>query len=128
MSAKTIELLEQLKSLTILETSELVKQIETTFGVDASPRPILPTIYINKDETEPPEPVKTEFDVILEEVPADKKIAILKAVRNITFLGLKEAKDLVESAPVVVKEAIALADAQEIKQNLESVGAKVSLK
>ncbi|HAZ48717.1 MAG TPA: 50S ribosomal protein L7/L12 [Cyanobacteria bacterium UBA11369] len=128
MSAKTIELLEQLKSLTILETSELVKQIETTFGVDASPRPILPTIYINKDETEPPEPVKTEFDVILEEVPADKKIAILKAVRNITFLGLKEAKDLVESAPVVVKEAIALDLAQEIKQHLESVGAKVSLK
>ena len=128
MSAKTIEILEQLKSLTILETSELVKQIETTFGVDASPRPILPTIYINKDETEPPEPVKTEFDVILEEVPADKKIAILKAVRNITFLGLKEAKDLVESAPVVVKEAIALDLAQEIKQHLESVGAKVSLK
>ena len=128
MSAKTIELLEQLKSLTILETSELVKQIETTFGVDASPLPILPTIYINKDETEPPEPVKTEFDVILEEVPADKKIAILKAVRNITFLGLKEAKDLVESAPVVVKEAIALDLAQEIKQHLESVGAKVSLK
>lgn len=128
MSAKTIEIIEQLKSLTIFETSELVKQIETTFGVDASPPPILPTIYINKDETEPPEPVKTEFDVILEEVPADKKIAILKAVRNITFLGLKEAKDLVESAPVVVKEAIALADAQEIKQNLESVGAKVSIK
>ena len=128
MSAKTIAILEQLKSLTILETSELVKQIETTFGVDASPSPILPTIYINKDETEPPEPVKTEFDVILEEVAADKKIATLKVVRILTGLGLKEAKDFVESAPQVVKEAIALPEAQEIKQQLESVGAKVSLK
>ena len=128
MSAKTIAILEQLKSLTILETSELVKQIETTFGVDASPLTILPNFYINKDETQLPEPVKTEFDVILEEVAADKKIATLKVVRILTGLGLKEAKDFVESTPQVVKEAIALADAQEIKQHLESVGAKVSLK
>ena len=126
MSAKTIEILEQIKSLTMLETSELVKQIETTFNVDASPAPIIPIVNLEKEE--PPEPAKTEFDVILEEVPADKKIATLKVVRTLTGLGLKEAKDFVESTPQVVKEAIALPDAEDIKQQLESVGAKVSIR
>ena len=126
MSAKTIEILEQIKSLTMLETSELVKQIETTFNVDASPAPIIPIVNLEKEE--PPEPAKTEFDVILEEVPADKKIGTLKVVRTLTGLGLKEAKDFVESTPQVVKEAIALPDAEDIKQQLESVGAKVSIR
>jgi large subunit ribosomal protein L7/L12 len=126
MSAKTIEILEQIKSLTLLETSELVKQIETTFNVDASPTPIIPIVHLEKEE--PPEPAKTEFDVILEEVPADKKIATLKVVRTLTGLGLKEAKDFVESTPQVVKGAIALPDAEDIKQQLESVGAKVSIR
>ena len=110
----------------MLETAQLVKQIEATFGVDASPRQVI--IKPEKDEPKPPEPAKTEFDVILEEVPADKKIATLKVVRTLTGLGLKEAKDFVESAPQVVKGAIALPEALEIKQHLESVGAKVSLK
>ena len=126
MSAKTIEILEQIKSLTMLETSELVKQIETTFNVDASPASIIPIVNLEKEE--PPESVKTEFDVILEEVPADKKIVTLKVVRTLTGLGLKEAKDFVDSAPQVVKEAIALPDAEDIKQQLESVGAKVSIR
>ncbi|MFB2977355.1 50S ribosomal protein L7/L12 [Microseira sp. BLCC-F43] len=123
MSDKNFAIIEQIKSLTLLETSQLVKQIEATFGVDAS-RIIKP----EKDEPKPPEIEKTEFDVILSEVPADKKIATLKVVRTLTGLGLKEAKDFVESAPQVVKGAIALPDAQEIKQQLESVGGKVSLK
>lgn len=126
MSTKTLEILNQLKSLTMLETSELVKQIETTFNVDASPAPIIPILNLEKEE--PPEPPKTEFDVILEEVPADKKIATLKVVRTLTGLGLKEAKDFVESTPQVVKGAIALPDAEDIKQQLESVGAKVSIR
>lgn len=128
MSVKTIEILEQLKSLTFGETAELVKQIEATFGVDASREPIAVIKIDKKDEREGDEPEKTEFDVILEEVSADKKIAVLKVVRTITGLGLKEAKDFVESAPQVLKFAIALSDAQDIKQQLESVGAKVSVR
>jgi large subunit ribosomal protein L7/L12 len=80
-----------------------------------------------KDSSDKPEPVKTEFDVVLEEVPADKKIAILKVVRTLTGLALKEAKDFVESTPKVVREAIAIEGAEDIKQQLEAVGAKVSL-
>ncbi len=127
MSIKTVEIIDQLKSLTRVETAELVKQIEVTFGVDASPRPVIQQ-RIHQTEIYVPEPEKTEFDVVLEEVPADKKIAILKVVRTITGLALKEAKDFVESAPKVVKEAIALEAAEDIKQQLEAVGAKVSLK
>lgn len=128
MSVKTIEILEHLKSLTRSETSELVKQIEVTFGVDASPKSWVSVQRMDeKDSSDKPEPVKTEFDVVLEEVPADKKIAILKVVRTVTGLALKEAKDFVESAPKVVKEAIAIEAAEDIKQQLEAVGAKVSL-
>ncbi|MGF1677021.1 MAG: 50S ribosomal protein L7/L12, partial [Rivularia sp. (in: cyanobacteria)] len=75
-----------------------------------------------------PEEEKTEFDVVLEDVPADKKIAILKVVRGITGLGLKEAKDLVESAPKPVKEAVAKDAAEDAKKQLEEAGAKVSIK
>jgi large subunit ribosomal protein L7/L12 len=128
MSVKTMEILEQLKSLTILETVELVKQIEETFGVDASTTRLISEIPIQPNLWVGDEPLPTEFDVVLEEVPADKKIAILKVVRTLTGLALKEAKDFVESAPKVVKEAIALAAAEDIKQQLELAGAKVSLK
>ncbi|HEY9635835.1 MAG TPA: 50S ribosomal protein L7/L12 [Coleofasciculaceae cyanobacterium] len=128
MSVKTVEILEQLKSLTMLEASELVKQIEVTFGVDASHKLVIQDSSIQRDDSTPPEPSKTEFDVVLEEVPADKKIAILKVVRTLTGLALKEAKDFVESAPKVVKDAIALEAAEDIKQQLELVGAIVSLK
>jgi large subunit ribosomal protein L7/L12 len=128
MSVKTLEILEQLKSLTLLETSELVNQIEVTFGVDASPKSWVSVQPIDgKDLSDKPEPVKTDFDVVLEEVTADKKIAILKVVRTLTGLALKEAKDFVESTPKVVREAIALEAAEDIKQQLEAVGAKVSL-
>ncbi|MBE9127513.1 MULTISPECIES: 50S ribosomal protein L7/L12 [unclassified Coleofasciculus] len=127
MSVKTIEILEKLKSLTLIETSELVKQVEVTFGVNASPQKFI-GVEINQDNLPPPPPPKpTEFNVILEEVPTDKKIAILKVVRTLTGLGLKEAKDFVESAPRTVQEAIAPEAAEEIKQQLELAGAKVSL-
>ncbi|MFB2935637.1 50S ribosomal protein L7/L12 [Aerosakkonemataceae cyanobacterium BLCC-F154] len=128
MSTKTGEILEQLKSLSLLETAELVKQIEVTFDVDASVKKIIPITPIIDDSInqEPPE-FKT-FDVVLEEVPANKKIAILKVVRELTGVGLKEAKDLVESVPQVLKSAIDLDIAEDIKHQLEAVGAKVSLK
>ncbi|NJO43832.1 MAG: 50S ribosomal protein L7/L12 [Cyanobacteria bacterium CRU_2_1] len=135
MSAKTDEILEQLKSLSLLEAAELVKQIEEAFGVDASAAPVgMPMMampgMVAPGAAAPVEEVeeKTEFDVVLEEVPADKKIAILKAVRELTGLGLKEAKDLVESVPKPVKEGIAKEAAEEAKKALEGAGGKVSVK
>lgn len=133
MSAKTDEILEQLKSLSLLEASELVKQIEEAFGVDASapagggvmmPMPQQGGGAAAEEEAEE----QTEFDVVLEEVPSDKKIAILKVVRGITGLGLKEAKALVEDTPKPLKEATTKEDAEEIKGKLEEAGAKVTVK
>lgn len=129
MSTATDEILEKLKSLTLLEASELVKQIEEAFGVSAAaPVGGMMMMGAGPAATAEPEEVQTEFSVILEEVPADKKIAILKEVRAITGLGLKEAKDLVEAAPKAVKEAIAKEAAEELKKQLEAVGAKISIK
>ena len=134
MSAKTDEILEQLKSLTLLEASELVTQIEEAFGVDASASAgggmmMMPGMMPGAPAAAAePEEEKTEFDVVLEEYPADKKIAILKVVRALTGLGLKEAKELVESAPKAVKEAVAKDAAEDAKKQLEDAGAKVSVK
>jgi large subunit ribosomal protein L7/L12 len=137
MSAKTDEILEQLKSLSLLEASELVKQIEEAFGVDASAPAgggmmmMAPGMGAPGGAAAAPaeeEEEKTEFDVVLEEVPADKKIAILKAVRELTGLGLKEAKELVESVPKAIKEGIAKEVAEEAKKAIEDAGGKVSVK
>ena len=129
MSAATDEILEKLKSLTLLEASELVKQIEEAFGVSAA-APVGGAVMAAPGAAPAAEVVeeKTEFDVILEEFPADKKIAILKVVREITGLGLKEAKDLVEAAPKPVKEGAPKEEAENIKKKLEEAGAKVSVK
>ncbi|MEA5534454.1 50S ribosomal protein L7/L12 [Crocosphaera sp. XPORK-15E] len=132
MSAATDEILEKLKSLSLLEASELVKQIEEAFGVSAAAPAggmmMMAGAAAPGAAAAEPEEEKTEFDVILEEVPADKKIAILKVVRTITGLGLKEAKDLVESAPKPVKEATGKDDAEAVKKQLEEAGAKASVK
>lgn len=127
MSVKTLEILEQIKSLTPSETSELVKQIEEIFNVDTSPSFICGTLIDQGDANKDEPPVQTEFDVVLDVVPADQKIAILKVIRTLTGLALKEAKEFVESAPKVVKSSIALAIAEDIKQQLEAAGAIVSL-
>ena len=128
MSTATEEILGKLKSLTLLEASELVKQIEEAFGVSAAaPVGVMIGGGGGAPAVDEPEP-QTEFTVMLEEFPADKKIAILKEVRAITGLGLKEAKDLVEAAPKAIKEAIAKEAAEELKKQLEAVGAKVSIK
>ncbi|MGK7914211.1 MAG: 50S ribosomal protein L7/L12 [Prochloraceae cyanobacterium] len=126
------EILEKLKSLTLIEASELVKKIEEEFGVSAAAAPaampmMMPGVGVPGAAAEPEEE-KTEFDVVLEEVPADKKIAILKVVRQITGLGLKEAKGVVESAPKAIKEAIAKDEAEKFQKDLEAAGAKVSVK
>lgn len=125
MSLKTIEILEQIKALTVNETSALVKQIEATFNVDSSTPKLITIDQSDLDENQPQ--IQTEFDVLLVSVPADKKIALLKVIRTITGLGLKEAKDFVDSLPQVVQTQLNQEAAQTLKQELEAVGAVVTL-
>ncbi|MDX2098205.1 MAG: 50S ribosomal protein L7/L12 [Leptolyngbyaceae cyanobacterium bins.59] len=124
------EIVEKLKTLTLLEAAELVKEIEETFGVSAAAPVGGMMMAMPGAAAAPAEEVEeqTEFSVILDEVPADKKIAILKVVRSLTGLGLKEAKDLVESTPKPVKEGVSKDDANNVKKELEEAGAKVSVK
>jgi len=126
MSEKIDQIVEDLKTLTLLEASELVTKIEDTFGVDASAAAGGPVVMAAAAAAEEVEE-KTEFNVMLDEVPADKKIAILKVVRTLTGLGLKEAKELVESAPKQVQEGLTKENAEDVKKQLESAGAKISL-
>ena len=127
MSEKINQIVEELKTLTLLEASELVAQIEETFGVDASAAAGGGMVMAAAAPAEEVEE-KTEFDLMLDEVPADKKIAVLKVVRSITGLGLKEAKELVESAPKVVQEGIAKDAAEEAQKQITDAGGKASLK
>jgi large subunit ribosomal protein L7/L12 len=127
MSEKINQIVEDLKTLTLLEASELVTAIEETFGVDASAAAGGAVVMAAAGPAEEVEE-KTEFDISLDEVPADKKIAVLKIVRGITGLGLKEAKELVESAPKVIQEGIAKDAAEDAKKQIEGAGGKVSLK
>ena len=128
MTTKVEDIIEQLKTLTLLEAADLVKQIETTFNVSASAS--VGAISIASPASGAAQEVeeKTEFDLILEEVPADKKIAVLKVVRTLTGLGLKEAKDLVESTTKNIKEGASKDDVEAAKKQLEEAGAKVKIK
>ena len=126
MSEKIDQIVEELKTLTLLEASELVTKIEDTFGVDASAAAggvVMAAAPAAAEEVEE----KTEFNVMLDEVPADKKIAVLKVVRGLTGLGLKEAKEVVESAPKQVQEGVAKDAAEDAKKQIEDAGGKVSL-
>ena len=126
MSDKIDQIVEDLKTLTLLEASELVSKIEETFGVDASAAAGGTMVMAAAAAAEEVEE-KTEFNVMLDEVPADKKIAILKVVRSLTGLGLKEAKEMVESAPIKVQEGIGKEAAEDAQKQLETAGAKVKL-
>ena len=127
MSEKITQIVEELKTLTLLEASELVTAIEETFGVDASAsvggNVVMAAAPIAVEEVEE----KTEFNLMLDEVPADKKIAVLKVVRTLTGLGLKEAKELVESTPKVIQESLGKEAAEDAKKQIEDAGGKVSL-
>ncbi|WP_445636429.1 50S ribosomal protein L7/L12 [Nostoc sp. DSM 114161] len=125
MSVKTLEILEQIKSLNVNETSQLVKQIEATFNVDVSTPKFLQIDKRDEDETQPQ--IQTEFDVLLVSILAEKKIALLKVIRTVTGLVLKEAKDFVESLPQVVQTGLNQEAAEILKQQLEEAGAVVSL-
>ena len=127
MSDKINQIIEELKTLTLLEASELVTAIEETFGVDASANINSGVMMAAAPAEVEKAEEKTEFNVMLDEVPADKKIAVLKVVRTLTGLGLKEAKTLVESAPKLVQEALGKEAAEDAKKQIEDAGGKVSL-
>ena len=117
-SEKVTAILEEIKALTVLDLSELVHAIEDEFGVSAA-APVAVAAAAAEE--------KTEFDVVLAEIGAEK-IKVIKAVREITSLGLAEAKALVEAAPKAIKEGVSKDEAEELKKKLEEVGAKVELK
>ena len=120
------EMVEAIKGMSVLDLSDLVKTLEDEFGVSAAPAvaPAAPASGDGGDSE--PEEEKTEFNVVLKDFGANK-IAVIKAVRELTPLGLKEAKDLVESAPTNIKEAVSKDDADESKTKLEAAGATVEV-
>ncbi|MEB3187052.1 MAG: 50S ribosomal protein L7/L12 [bacterium] len=120
------QIVDAIKEKTLLEVSELVKLIEETFGVSAAPA-MGAMMMAPAAAAAAPAEEKTEFDVILESA-GEKKIEVLKVVREVTGLGLKEAKDLVDGAPKPVKEKTKKEDAEAIKAKLEAAGAKISIK
>jgi large subunit ribosomal protein L7/L12 len=129
MSTTTNEIIEKLKSLTLLEAAELVSQIEETFGVDAS-APVgggfIAAPGAGAGAAEAVEE-KTTFDVIIEDVPADKRVPVLKVVRNLTSLDLKEAKEAITTLPKAIQQGISKDDAEAAKKQLEEAGAKVKI-
>ena len=124
MSEKVTKLIEDVKTLTVLELAEVVKALEEEFGVSAAAPAMMAAAPV---AAAAPAEEKTEFDVVLAEAGANK-INVIKVVREVTGLGLKEAKDLVDGAPKAVKEGISKDDAEELKKKLEEAGAKVELK
>jgi len=130
MSKKTEELVETLSELTVLEMSELKSALEEKWDVKAAaaaPIAVAAVAAGGEGSAEAAEEA-TDFQVTLQEVPADKKIAVIKVVREVTGLGLREAKEAVEGAPKVVKESAPKTEAEEIKKKFEEAGAKVELK
>lgn len=119
-SEKIMNFVEEIKKLSVLELSELVDAIQEEFGVTVAAAPAAGAAGAAAEE-------KTEFDVVLTSF-GDAKMAVIKAVKEITGLGLKESKELVESAPKAIKEGVSKADAEEIKTKLEAAGASVELK
>jgi large subunit ribosomal protein L7/L12 len=129
MTATTDQILEQLKTLSLLEASELVKQIEEAFGVSAAPAAgVMMAAPAGGGAAAEAAEEQTEFDVILDSFDAAAKIKVLKAVREATGLGLGEAKALVEAAPKAVKEGIKKEDAEALKKTIEEAGGKVTIK
>lgn len=126
MSANLAQIVDQLSALSVLEAAELSKMLEDKWGVSAA-APVAVAAAGAAAGAAPAEE-KTEFSVILASAPADKKIGIIKVVREATGLGLKEAKDLVEGAPKPVKEGVGKADAEKIKKALTEAGATVEVK
>ncbi|MCD6599263.1 MAG: 50S ribosomal protein L7/L12 [Dehalococcoidia bacterium] len=123
------EIIDAIKSMTVMDLADLVKTLEDEFGVSAAPVAVgvAPAAAPGNQVAEAQEEEKTEFTVVLKAI-GEKKIEVIKAVRQVTDLGLKQAKDLVESAPHVVKEGVSKEEASTTKQKLETAGASVEIK
>ncbi|HSF78329.1 MAG TPA: 50S ribosomal protein L7/L12 [Steroidobacteraceae bacterium] len=124
MAATKEEILDAISNMTVMEIVDLVKMMEDKFGVTAA----APMAMAAAAAAAPVVEEQTEFTIILKAYPADKKVGTIKVIREITGLGLKEAKDLVEGAPSTVKEAVSKADADKIKKQLTDAGADVEVK
>jgi len=127
MASKVENILEEIKGLTLLEAADLVKKMEETFGVSAAAAAPVVMQGGGSAAAAPAAEEQTEFTVVLSDVGANK-INVIKAVREVTSLGLKEAKDLVEAAPKAIKEGVGKDEAQTIKKKFEDAGAKVEIK
>lgn len=125
------EIIEKLKTLTLLEASELVSKIEETFGVDASVSAgaavMMAPAAAGGGEAAPKQEEKTTFDVILEEIPADKKVAVYKVVRSIANIAVNQVKDFTATLPKTLKEGVSKEEAETAKQQLQEAGAKVKV-
>ena len=126
MAISTEDFVKQIETMSVLDLSNLVKALEDRFGVSAAAA-AAPAAAAGPAAAAAPAEVQTEFAVLLSEV-GDKKINVIKAVREVTSLGLKEAKDLVEAAPSTIKEAVSKDEAENIKKKFEEAGAKVTIK
>ena len=121
------QVIEFISNMSVLEMSELVKEMEDKFGVSAAAASVAAPVALGAGDAAAPAEEKTEFDVILTSI-GEKKINVIKEVRGITGLGLKEAKEAVESAPKAIKEGVSKEEAEEVKKKLEEAGASVELK
>ena len=128
LNAKQSQILESIDKLTVIELASLVKALEQKYGVSAAAAVAAPAAGGGTGAGAVAAEEQTSFSVVLDSFPADKKISVIKVVREITALGLKEAKDLVEAAPKPVKEGVTKDEAAKIKASLEAAGAKVALK
>jgi large subunit ribosomal protein L7/L12 len=128
MAVSKDEILDSISKMTVLEVVELIADMEKKFGVTAAAPVAAAAAPGAAAAAAAPVEEKTEFTVVLKEYPADKKVSVIKVVRELTGLGLKEAKDLVEGVPQNVKEAVNKADSEAMKKKLEDVGAKVEIK
>jgi large subunit ribosomal protein L7/L12 len=127
MAVNNDEILDAISQMTLMQVVELISDMEKKFGVTAA-APVAVAAGGGAAAAAAPVEEKTEFTVTLKEYPADKKVTVIKVIREITGLGLKEAKDLVEGAPSTVKEAVNKADSETMKKKLEDAGAKVEVK
>ena len=128
MAVAKEEILDAISKLTLIEVVELISEFEKKFGVTAAAPVAIAAGPAAGAAAAAPVEEKTEFTVVLKEYPADKKVTVIKVIREITGLGLKEAKDLVEGVPSTVKEAVSKADSDTMKKKLEEAGAKVEVK
>jgi large subunit ribosomal protein L7/L12 len=128
MAVSKDEILDAISKMTLVEVTELISDMEKKFGVTAAAPVAVAAAGGAAAAAAPAAEEQTEFTVVLKEYPADKKVTVIKVVRELTGLGLKEAKDLVEGVPSTVKEAVSKADSDSMKKKLEDAGAKVEIK